>query len=314
MFTALLQMFFPSPLKPALIRIPLAALFLLMPLLSFSAPVAQAATLDAAEAALLAEINTFRSNRGLARVVASDSLTVAAKWMATDMAVNNYFSHTSLDGRSPFQRMSDVGYPVSQAYTGENLAAGYTAAATVLNGWLNSPKHLEVLLNPNYRAVGIGRAYSAGSSYQWYWAADFGSIFDAPSTVAVRSVDLGFHASYHGQSPNLTLAPGATGSMVVALKNTGYRGWYQGSPGQQANLGTSSPLDSARPDVASNWLSLSRPATTTTAYVGPGQVGWFTFNVKAPSASGVYRVHVRGVIDGTTWMEDPGIFFTITVP
>lgn len=249
--------------------------------------------------------------RGLARLAVSDTLTFASKWMATDMAVNNYFSHTSRDGRAPVQRMTDAGYPGVQTYTGENMAAGYASAGEVLNGWINSPGHYAVLTNPNYRAIGVGRAYSAGSSYHNYWVMDVGGIVDA--ATAVPSFDLGFHASWSGQSPDMTVSPGETATMVVALRNDGYRGWYRGNPGQQANLGTADPLDAQRWDLDNGWPSASRIATTTTAYVGPGQVGWFQFQVRGPSSPGTYVLRVRGVIDGATWLEDPGIYLTITV-
>ncbi len=270
-----------------------------------------AATLDANESDLVAAVNSFRAARGLARLAISDTLTFASKWMATDMAVYDYFSHTSRDGRAPVQRMTDAGYPGPQTYTGENMAAGYASAAEVLNGWINSPAHYAVLTNPNYRAIGVGRAYSAGSSYHTYWVMDVGGIVDA--ATAVPAFDLGYHGAWSGQSPDVTLAPGETATLVVALRNTGYRGWYRGNPGQQANLGTADPLDAQRWDLDSGWPSASRIATTTTAYVGPGQVGWFQFQVRAPSSAGSYVLRARGVIDGTTWLEDPGIYWTITV-
>src|SRR5438105_798722 len=182
--------------------------------------VSRAATLDSGENDLLAQVNSFRVSRGLSTLVVSDSLTLAAKWMATDMAVNNYFQHTSLDGRSPTQRMADAGYPAYATWAGEDLAAGYTSAAQVLQGWINSPAHLAVLTNPAYRAIGIGRSYSSGSQYGWYWDADFGGIADAASISAVAPFDQGFHAAYAGQSPDPTLAPGSTTTLVVALRNT----------------------------------------------------------------------------------------------
>jgi hypothetical protein len=231
--------------------------------------------------------------------------------MATDMAVYDYFSHTSRDGRAPIQRMTDAGYPGPQTYTGENMAAGYASAAEVLNGWINSPAHYAVLTNPNYRAIGVGRAYTDASTYHSYWVMDVGGIVDA--ATAVPSFDLGYHGAWYGQSPDLTLSPGETATFVVALRNTGYRGWYRGNPGQQANLGTADPLDAQRWDLDSGWPSASRIGTTTTAYVGPGQIGWFQFQVRAPSSSGSYVLRARGVIDGTTWLEDPGIYWTITV-
>jgi hypothetical protein len=224
--------------------------------------VARAATLDSGENDLLAQVNSFRASRGLSTLVVSDSLTLAAKWMATDMSVNNYFAHTSLDGRSPTQRMADAGYPAFATWAGEDLAAGYPAAPEVLQGWLNSPAHLAVLTNPAYRAIGIGRSYSSGSQYGWYWAADFGGIADRAATAVVSTFDQGFHAAWSAQSPSPTLAPGEVATLVVALRNTGYRGWYQGSPGQQANLATSGPLDAPRPELAEGWLSSNRIATT----------------------------------------------------
>ena len=143
---------------------------------------------------LLALVNRFRTAHGLPALLVSDSLTVAANAMATDMSVNDYFAHTSLDGRSPTQRMADAGYPAFATWSGEDLAAGYTSAAQVLQGWIESPTHLAVLMNPAYREIGIGRAYSSTSRYGWYWAADFGGIIDvqvhAPSTLGVYRPDV----------------------------------------------------------------------------------------------------------------------------
>jgi hypothetical protein len=275
--------------------------------------VARAATLDSGESDLLAQVNSFRAARGLSTLVVSDSLTMAAKWMATDMSVNNYFQHTSLDGRSPTQRMADAGYPAFATWAGEDLAAGYTSAAEVLQGWINSPAHLAVLTNPAYHAIGIGRAYSGGSTYGWYWDADFGGLAVQAASSSIAFFDQGFHSAWAGQSPDPTLAPGELTTLVVALRNTGYRGWYQGSPGQQANIATASPLDVARPELAQGWLSGNRIATTTTSYVGPGQTGWFQFQIHAPATPGTYRLDVRGVVDGTTWLEDAGVYWTITV-
>jgi uncharacterized protein YkwD len=288
------------------------AAILFTALLGAIAEPATAATLDSFESDLVAQVNSFRAGKGLSTLVVSDKLTAAAKWMATDMAVRNYFSHTSADGRSPTQRMADTGYPAYSTWTGEDLAAGYTSAAEVLKGWIASPAHYAVLTNASYRALGVGRAYSTSSAYGWYWTADFGGVVDS-AAAPVRTFDTGYHAAWAGQSGNPTLAPGQTAQLVVALKNTGYRGWYTGLAGMQANLGTSSPLDVNRSDLASGWLSANRPATTTTSYVGPGQVGWFAFSVRAPSTPGTYRLNVRGVIDGTTWLEDSGIYFTIVV-
>ena len=234
------------------ITVAFAAVTIATALLGTIAQPSRAATLDTFENDLVAQVNQFRASRGLSTLVVSDTLTAAAKWMSTDMAVEDYFAHTSLDGRTPTQRMADAGYPASTTWTGEDLAAGYTSARDVLSGWIDSPTHYAVLTNPVYRAIGVGRSYSVSSTYQWYWDADFGGIVDAAAAVAA-SFDPGFHDAWSGQSPDPVVAPGQVTTLVVALKNTGYRGWYVGS------------------------------------------------------------LAVRGVIDGATWLEDQGIFFTITV-
>lgn len=282
---------------------------------------AEAATLDSYESDLVSQVNQFRAGKGLTALRVSDTLTTAAKWMSTDMATRDYFAHTSLDGRSPTKRMADAGYPAYSTWTGEDLAAGYTSAAEVLQGWINSPAHYAVLANPSYRAIGVGRSYGSGSTYGWYWTANFGGVIEttsqstapAPAPAPVVTYDNGYRAAFHGASAYPTLAPGQVTQLVVALKNTGWKGWYVGRPGQQANIGTSGPLNVDRSDLAYGWPAPNRPATTTTTYVGPGQIGWFAFSVRAPSTPGTYRLNLRGVIDGTTWLEDQGIYFLITV-
>src|SRR2546427_10171630 len=167
-----------------------ATVFAVVGLLGLFAPlVAQGASLDSAEQDLVARINAFRAARSLPTLAVSDTLTASAKWMSLDMGSRNYFAHTSLDGRSPTQRMADAGYPAFGTWTGEDLAAGYTTTADVLNGWVNSPAHYAVLVNPQYHAIGVGRGYATGSTYGWSWTADFGGVVDVPRAApAARAV------------------------------------------------------------------------------------------------------------------------------
>ena len=293
---------------------------------------AQGASLDSAEQDLVVRINAFRAARSLPALAVSDTLATAAKWMSVDMGSRNYFAHTSLDGRSPTQRMADAGYPAFGTWTGEDLAAGYTTTADVLNGWVNSPAHYAVLVNPQYRAIGVGRGYATGSTYGWYWTADFGGVVDsgraapvAPAQTSRTSPpfalpaeiafppDSGYHARWSAQSPDPIVTAGDMATLVVALENTGSRGWHRGVADQQANLATSDPQDADHPDLAADWLSANRVTSTTTEYVGPGDVGWFAFTIRAPSTSGDYRLGLRGVVEGVRWLEDEGIFFTVHV-
>lgn len=141
---------------------------------------------------LIALINGYRAKNGLEPVSSNGALAGAATWMAGDMAAKNYIGHVSSDGRSPTQRISAFGYPVTSMYTGENLGAGYGTASAVFAGWQASAAHNAVLLSPNYNAIGIGLVYNATSTYKWFWAADFGGpggIVKAVVPPAVGTVD-----------------------------------------------------------------------------------------------------------------------------
>jgi hypothetical protein len=65
--------------------------------------------------------------------------------------------------------------------------------------------------------------------------------------------------------------------------------------------------------LAVGWAFTTRPAVQAESSVAPGQLGTFTFQIRAPSTPGVYYINVRPVIDGVTWMEDQGVFLIVTV-
>ncbi len=100
----------------------------------------------------------------------NDRLGNAAQGHSTDMAVNNYFSHTSLDGRTFVDRVKAQGYSFSSL--GENIAAGQPTPAQVVAAWLNSAGHCKNIMNAKFRDIGIGRA--TGGSFGIYWTQDFG--------------------------------------------------------------------------------------------------------------------------------------------
>ena len=103
----------------------------------------------------------------------NEQLARAAEDHSRDMADKNYFSHTSLNGRTFVTRITNAGYT---GYTtlGENIAAGYSTANDVVNGWMNSPGHCNNIMNPSFKDLGVGYAYNSGSRYRNYWTQDFG--------------------------------------------------------------------------------------------------------------------------------------------
>jgi uncharacterized protein YkwD len=100
------------------------------------------------------------------------ALTCAARVHSKDMADNNFFSHTNLQGQGPGYRIAQAGYNGSG--WGENIAAGYSTPQQVIDGWLSSDGHCANMLNPGFKDIGIGYAYGPNSQYGHYWTQVFG--------------------------------------------------------------------------------------------------------------------------------------------
>ncbi|MHB8576393.1 MAG: CAP domain-containing protein [Dehalococcoidia bacterium] len=135
---------------------------------------------DPAEADLISRINGYRAQAGVGPLVVSQPLMAAAAWKSADLGANAYFAHDDLS-RSWTQRIRDCGYSDTPSVA-ENLAAGNEDAASTFEQWRTSSGHNANMLSAGMTAVGVARAYTAGSPYGWYWTADFGA--DAPGVPA----------------------------------------------------------------------------------------------------------------------------------
>lgn len=108
----------------------------------------------------------------VAALTMNGSLRAAAQEHSFDMAANDYFSHTSLDGRTFDQRIHNAGYFGSSL--GENIAAGQPTPASVVAAWMASTGHCVNIMTGSFNAVGVGYAFSNNSTYHVYWTMDFG--------------------------------------------------------------------------------------------------------------------------------------------
>ena len=187
-------------------------------------------TLDSDESAFLTLINNFRAQNGVPPLQVSATLQQSSQWMSNDMAVKNYFSHTDSLGRDPFTRMSQLGYTYYPE--GENIAAGYSDAQNTFNQWQTACDpdstgactyaHRQNMLNASFRALGIGHAYNAGSTYRWYWVTDFGGYLDKPLSPSNAPPTI---SSFTGAP--LTITPGqqvtlnwnVAGATTIAIDN-----------------------------------------------------------------------------------------------
>jgi uncharacterized protein YkwD len=120
---------------------------------------------------VLTRTNAERAGNGCGALRLSTVLTSVAQAHSTDMAVHDYFSHDSLSGATPFDRMTAAGYRYATA--GENIAAGQDTPAAVMAAWMASPGHRANILNCAFTEIGVGYATDSGSRYGTYWTQDF---------------------------------------------------------------------------------------------------------------------------------------------
>jgi len=102
---------------------------------------------------IIALVNSSRKEAGLNPVVENSLLNEAAAAKAKDMLKNDYFAHTSPEGRSPWYWFKKAGY--SYKYAGENLAINYTSAKEQHTAWMKSTTHRANILNAKYQEIGI---------------------------------------------------------------------------------------------------------------------------------------------------------------
>jgi uncharacterized protein YkwD/chitodextrinase len=126
-------------------------------------------------------VNDHRTAMGLARLEPDSRLTASAEWKSLHMAANNYLAHDDPAppvARTVAQRLEACGLPALSAGWGENIAYGYPDAASVMDGWLNSPGHRANIENPNWTAIGVGVARSASGLL--FWTQDFAATQPEP--------------------------------------------------------------------------------------------------------------------------------------
>lgn len=140
-----------------------------------TAPACDATGNASFESTLLGLINQERQNQGLQPYSLQGQLQAAARGHSTDMACNNFLSHTGSDGSSVGDRVLSQGY--NWTWVGENIfATGNTSSSApqqAFDWWMNSAPHQANLLSPNYVDIGLGYMYSASSSYGGYFTAVF---------------------------------------------------------------------------------------------------------------------------------------------
>ncbi|MFG3436484.1 CAP domain-containing protein [Nonomuraea sp. NPDC047897] len=97
-------------------------------------------------------------------------LRKAAFGHSSDMATQNYFNHTSKDGRTFMDRIRGAGFAGGSAFA-ENIAMGQQTPSAVVTAWMNSSGHKANIMNCKYTVIGVGAAKNAKG--QIYWTQNF---------------------------------------------------------------------------------------------------------------------------------------------
>ncbi|GAQ16306.1 cysteine-rich secretory protein family protein [Oceanobacillus picturae] len=113
--------------------------------------------------------NAVRVVHGLPVLEWNEPLQKTAEEHSSDMAENNYFSHTNLDGQSPFDRMAEDDIAFRTA--GENLATGQPSSIFAHEGLMNSMGHRENILQENFETLAVGVSF--GENNRPYYTENF---------------------------------------------------------------------------------------------------------------------------------------------
>ncbi len=93
------------------------------------------------------------------------------------MAENQFFGHEGSDGSDTGDRLMNEGYDPST--WGEDILVGLEDEANVIESFLESPGHCEILMNPSFEDVGAGAAEGNFQGHSTlYWTVDLATEND----------------------------------------------------------------------------------------------------------------------------------------
>jgi uncharacterized protein YkwD len=140
---------------------------------------------NAVEAPSVAQLNAVRRAHGLRPLRWSAQLARAARTHAASMGSRGYFTHSSADG-TPFQHRIGRYYRPAARHlvVGETLYWRSPTAppSDVITQWLASPVHRRILLDPEWREIGLEAVFvpAAGGVFGrravTIVVADFGAV------------------------------------------------------------------------------------------------------------------------------------------
>ena len=152
---------------------------------------------------------------------------------------------------------------------------------------------------PSYDGIGV--------KYDW---PGYNNGYQNLNTVwcyiyARADISTDWAASYILDTLPASIRSGDALSVHTILRNEGEQTWDK-----TTRLATSDPRGRASDFEGNDWINNDRPSDLDSDSVTPENDGVFSFNVKAPQASGHYTEAFELVQDGVSWFEGTGDNFT----
>lgn len=124
---------------------------------------------------VLSLVNQERVRNGLGKLTWGETCADAAETRAMELV--QLYAHTRPDGR-PWSTACDNPDSSVTSYEGENLVVGNSAVSpeTAVAAWMNSEKHRENILNPDYTKLSVGFYFDSDTKYQTHWSQYFSNF------------------------------------------------------------------------------------------------------------------------------------------
>ena len=173
------------------------------------------------EIALLEKINENRTQNGVDPLTLNATLTWAARAHSQDMIDYDFFDHISseegqFDGASFQERMANYA-EYESGYVGECIAWkswGIDVEWTMAS-WKDSPLHWDIIINPNFREIGLGLLEGEWDGYSnaGLHTVDFGGHATSID-LSISNVELEFDPAspFDGENVNISITVHNTGT------------------------------------------------------------------------------------------------------
>lgn len=118
------------------------------------------------------------------------------------------------------------------------------------------------------------------------------------------------HSRFYSKTLDPDIEVGQTATVSIIYRNIGLTPWIRGTAAE-VRLGEVGP-DPLPPSMRVNWPYWDRPARQLEAAVDEHGLATFVFEVRG-AIPGVFRLNLRPVVDGVTWLEDDNVHVDIAV-